>query len=49
MVRDIAEQGAAVILVTHKLRDVRTFAHRVTIMRGGKTVGTVDPRQTTAE
>jgi simple sugar transport system ATP-binding protein len=49
MVRDIAEQGGAVILVTHKLRDVRTFAHRLTIMRGGKTVGTVDPRQTTAE
>jgi general nucleoside transport system ATP-binding protein len=49
MVRDIAEHGAAVVLVTHKLRDVRTFAHRVTIMRGGKTVDTVDPRQATAE
>ena len=40
MVRDIAERGAAVILVTHKLRDVKTFAHRVTIMRGGKTLAT---------
>jgi simple sugar transport system ATP-binding protein len=49
MVRDIAEGGAAVILVTHKLRDVKAFAHRVTIMRGGKTLATVDPRQTTAE
>jgi general nucleoside transport system ATP-binding protein len=48
MVREIAERGAAVILVTHKLRDVKTFAHRVTIMRGGKTVTTVDPLQTTA-
>ena len=35
-VREIAERGAAVILVTHKLRDVKAFAHRVTIMRGGK-------------
>jgi simple sugar transport system ATP-binding protein len=49
MVRDIAERGAAVILVTHKLRDVKTFAHRVTIMRGGRTRATVDPRQATAE
>jgi general nucleoside transport system ATP-binding protein len=49
MVRDIAEDGAAVILVTHKLRDVKTFADRVTIMRGGKTLATVDPQQTTAE
>jgi general nucleoside transport system ATP-binding protein len=48
MVREVAERGAAVILVTHKLRDVKAFAHRVTIMRGGKTVTTVDPQQTTA-
>jgi len=48
MVRDIAERGAAVILVTHKLRDVKAFAHRVTIMRGGKTVTTVDPQRATA-
>jgi general nucleoside transport system ATP-binding protein len=48
MVREVAERGAAVILVTHKLRDVKAFAHRVTIMRGGKTVTTVDPLQATA-
>lgn len=48
MVRDIAERGAAVVLVTHKLRDVKAFAHRVTIMRGGKTVTTVDPQKATA-
>ena len=40
-VRDIAERGAAVILVTHKLRDVITFAHRVTIMRAGQTIATL--------
>ena len=48
-VREIAERGAAVILVTHKLRDVRAYAHRVTIMRGGKTVTTHDAQATTAE
>jgi simple sugar transport system ATP-binding protein len=48
-VRDIAQQGAAVVLVTHKLRDVKAFAHRVTIMRAGKTVTTLDPLKATAE
>ena len=48
-VREIAERGAAVILVTHKLRDIRAYAHRVTIMRGGKTVTTHDAQATTAE
>jgi general nucleoside transport system ATP-binding protein len=47
-VRGIAQRGAAVILVTHKLRDVKGFAHRVTIMRAGKTVTTLDPQNATA-
>jgi general nucleoside transport system ATP-binding protein len=41
-VREIAERGAAVILVTHKLRDVKALARRVTVMRGGKTLTTLD-------
>jgi general nucleoside transport system ATP-binding protein len=48
-VREIAQQGAAVILVTHKLRDVKDFAHRVTIMRAGRTVTTLDAQNATAE
>lgn len=42
--REIARRGSAVILVTHKLSDVKNFADQVTIMRGGRTVATVDPR-----
>jgi len=49
MVREIAERGAAVVLVTHKLRDVKTFAHRVTVMRSGKTITTLDAQKATAE
>ena len=37
IVKGIAQQGAAVILVTHKLSDVKKFADRVTVMRGGRT------------
>ncbi len=41
---EIARHGAAVILVTHKLADVRSFANRVTVMRTGRTIATVDPQ-----
>ncbi len=43
LVRDIAAQGSAVALITHKLREVHAFADRVTIMRGGRTVAAEDP------
>ncbi|KQM77378.1 ABC transporter ATP-binding protein [Xylophilus sp. Leaf220] len=39
-------QGTAVILVTHKMADVKRYADRVTVMRGGRTVATLDPRTT---
>ncbi|MFJ1257358.1 ABC transporter ATP-binding protein [Cupriavidus sp. CuC1] len=45
-VRTLARQGAAVVLVTHKMADVKRYADRVTVMRGGRTVATVDPRET---
>ena len=38
LLQDMARQGKAVILITHRLREVTGFADRVTIMRGGKTV-----------
>ena len=44
----LARQGAAVALVTHKIADVRRHADRVTIMRAGRTIATLDP-QTTSE
>ncbi len=44
-VRELARRGAAVILVTHKMADVKTYADQVTVMRGGRTVATVDPKQ----
>jgi general nucleoside transport system ATP-binding protein len=48
-IRDLAVAGAAVILVTHKLQDVKAFSHRVTVMRGGRTVNTLDPLKTSTE
>ena len=40
-VRGLAAQGTAVVLVTHKLGEVRKYADMVTVMRGGKTIATV--------
>ncbi|HET7715993.1 MAG TPA: ATP-binding cassette domain-containing protein, partial [Bauldia sp.] len=37
-------QGTAVVLVTHKLGEVIAHADRVTVMRGGRTIATADPR-----
>src|SRR3982074_3502267 len=38
--------GAAVVLAPHKRADVRTYADRVTVMRAGRTVSTLDPKAT---
>ena len=45
-VQALARRGACVILITHKLREVVAHADRVTVMRGGQTVGTVAANET---
>jgi ABC-type uncharacterized transport system ATPase subunit len=45
-VRGLARAGSAVVLVTHKMADVKTYADRVTVMRGGRTVATLAPDAT---
>lgn len=47
-VRRLAQQGTAVVLVTHKLHEVLAFCDRVTVMRGGRTLATLDARTSTA-
>ncbi len=47
-VQGLAQRGCAVVLVTHKMADVKAYADRVTVMRGGRTVATLDPRTTPA-
>jgi ABC-type uncharacterized transport system ATPase subunit len=42
-VRSLADEGRAVVLVTHKLSEALTHADRITVMRGGKVVATVLP------
>ncbi len=46
--RMLAADGIAVVLITHKLKEVMQIADRVTVMRAGALVATVDRRETTA-
>ncbi|MGH8908838.1 MAG: ABC transporter ATP-binding protein [Egibacteraceae bacterium] len=48
VVKRLVSGGKSVILITHKLREVLAVADRVTVMRGGRVVGTADPRTATA-
>ena len=43
MLRELRAQRRLIIFITHKLREVREIADRVTIMRRGCVVGTFDP------
>lgn len=45
-IRDIANAGKGVILITHKLREVMDASDRVTVLRRGKHVGTVNTKDT---
>jgi ABC-type uncharacterized transport system ATPase subunit len=38
VVKHLRDQGFAIIIVTHKLDEVRTIADRATVLRGGQTV-----------
>ena len=40
VLRDLAGKGIGVIFISHRLDEVQEIAHRVTVMRDGKTIGT---------
>lgn len=46
-VRRMAAEGKSVVLITHKLREVLEVSDRVTVMRSGRVVGSVQTEQTT--
>jgi simple sugar transport system ATP-binding protein len=46
--RAMAEEGKTVIFISHKLHEVKAIADRVTILRGGRAVATVEAAEATA-
>jgi simple sugar transport system ATP-binding protein len=49
IMRQLRDEGTAIVFITHKLREVREVADRITIMRLGKVVGQAEPTATNGE
>src|SRR5206468_1875002 len=49
ILRALSAQGKSVVLITHKLREIRDATDVVTVMRQGEVVATVPTAETTAE
>jgi D-xylose transport system ATP-binding protein len=46
LVKRLAEQGLAVVIVSHNLNDVFEVADRITVLRLGRTVGIYEKEKT---
>ncbi len=49
VMRSLKEGGKSVIFITHKLKEVLAVADRITVLRGGKVVGTTTPQEASEE
>jgi len=49
VVRGLVDTGKSIIFITHKLREVLAVADRITVLRGGRAVGTADPATATEQ
>lgn len=49
IMRQLRAEGTAIIFITHKLREVREVADRITVMRRGAVVGEAEPGSSDAE
>jgi ABC-type uncharacterized transport system ATPase subunit len=49
VMRSLKEGGTSIVFITHKLREVRAVADRITVIRRGKVVGEATPTSSAAE
>ncbi len=49
IMRQLRESGTSIVFITHKLREVREVADRITVIRLGKVVGQAEPTATNEE
>ncbi|MEQ8391770.1 MAG: ABC transporter ATP-binding protein [Thalassospira sp.] len=47
--RRLADEGCAILYISHKLHEVKALCQKATVLRGGKVVGDCDPREETAK
>ncbi|WP_273123957.1 ABC transporter ATP-binding protein [Bacillus weihaiensis] len=48
-IRQLADQGKSIILITHKLREVMEVADSMTVLRNGKVTGAVSKKNTSVD
>jgi ABC-type uncharacterized transport system ATPase subunit len=46
IMRELTKRGVSIIFITHKLKEVLAISDRITVMRGGRVVGTTQPQET---
>ncbi|MET0932218.1 MAG: ABC transporter ATP-binding protein [Mycetocola sp.] len=49
IMRQLKSEGTSIVFITHKLREVREVADRITVIRLGKVVGEASPTATNSE
>jgi simple sugar transport system ATP-binding protein len=49
IMRDLTKEGKSIILITHKLKEIKAVADRCSVLRKGKYIGTVDVAPTSVE
>ncbi len=49
IMRNLVREGKSIILITHKLREIKAVADRCTVIRRGKYIGTVDVKETSQQ
>jgi len=49
IMRDLAKSGTSIVFITHKLREVKAVADKITVIRQGKVVGQAMPTADTAQ
>lgn len=49
VLRNMKEDGKSIIIITHKLNEVLEISDRVTVLRKGKCIGTVDTKDASVE
>ncbi len=49
IMKNLIDEGKSIILITHKLKEIKAIADRCTVIRRGRLIGTVDVAGTTTE
>jgi len=49
IMRNLIKEGKSIVLITHKLKEIKAVADRCTVIRRGKTIGTVEVASTSEQ